>query len=561
MEREIFENDELSLLRVQGDCKSAQDKPAPKGVTFKQYSTYDNYLFPPSTNDYLPKTHIARFISRVIDRVGVGFLIDKYKGGGASAYHPAMMLKVWILGCIYRIFSSRKLEQALRENIAFIWISGNQQPDFRTLNNFRLLLEDDIKEVFRRVLHLCMDFGFIDSAELFLDHTKMEANANRHKITWRKSVERRLEKYEQEIDDLFRYINEVNLREDHESKSSEDNEWDEKVLDHAISLIQEQMRENQREKDEGREIKKALRRAKEVLKKQEQNQERLHLLGNRNSYSNTDPDATAMMQKDKVLVKPSYNEGIAVNNGFIVNFEVSHHVSDGVNFIDLMKGVQENLGENPYLVHTDGAYGSEENMAYLEEEEIGNYLKYSTYRREKSTKWHQEQVRKEDFHYEQEHDRYRCPRGNYLHFCYEREKTTVSGYRRKVRRYQASEQDCIKCPFKPFCTTTDRRGIDVSPTYERLKEQARNNLESEKGKDLRRRRGFEVESVFGDKKENNQRRRFLLRGRKRVLIESGIYYTSHNLRKLYGKILSTIEKMKSTGSWRLNMELLPAIQQ
>ena len=288
----------------------------------------------------------------------------------------------------------------------------------------------------------------------------------------------------------------MNLREDQELESCTQNkEWNEEELDEAILLINKQINENQREKDKGREIKKSLRRAKEVIKKKAQNQIRLSILGDRNSYSNTDLDGTARCQKDKISIKPGYNEGIATNNSFVVNFEVSQRGGDTSNFIDLIKGAKDNLEEKPGLVHSDGAYGSEENMTYLEKEGIGNYLKYNTYRREHSKKWHQERVRKEDFLYDHENDRYRCPGGKYLNFYLEQEKKTTNGFLRRLRRYQADKNDCRDCPFKQSCTTNDSRGIEVSPHYERLKAQARENLGSERGKELCRRRGFEVETT------------------------------------------------------------------
>ncbi len=193
-------------------------------------------------------------------------------------------------------------------------------------------------------------------------------------------------------------------------------------------------------------------------------------------------------------------------------------------------------GITPGAVHSDGAYGNEENMSYLKEEGIDNYLKYWSYRRENINKWHQEQVRREDFEYEQEFDRYRCLKGNYLCFTEKKEKISTTGYKKTVKIYKADVDGCRNCPFKGNCTKAENKVIEVSEKFEKLKNEARENLRSEKGKELRRRRGFEVETVFGDKKENNGRRRFLLRGKAKVLIESGIYYTSHNLRKLYSKI-------------------------
>ena len=96
MKEEIFKSEELQKLSLEGDPESAHSAPIQKKVVFKEYDTGYNYIFPASTEDYIPKNHIARFVSAVIERVGIGFLLEKYKGGGASAYHPAMLLKVWI---------------------------------------------------------------------------------------------------------------------------------------------------------------------------------------------------------------------------------------------------------------------------------------------------------------------------------------------------------------------------------------------------------------------------------------------------------------------------------
>jgi len=113
MGQDFFDKDELDKLYSDGNPQSANENTKQNKVTFKDYSTMQTYIFPPSTDDYISKVHIARFVSAVIDRIGIGFLIDKYKGGGASAYHLSMMLKVLILGCIYRIYSSRKPALAL----------------------------------------------------------------------------------------------------------------------------------------------------------------------------------------------------------------------------------------------------------------------------------------------------------------------------------------------------------------------------------------------------------------------------------------------------------------
>lgn len=259
MDQEIFENEELEYLKKVGNPESVKDNAhQQKKVTFKDYIIEQNYLLPPSTNDYIPPEHIARVISNIIDRIDLSSIIKKYKGGGASAYHPSMLLKVWILGCIYKIHSGRQLERALREYLPFICVSGQQQPNFRTLNNFLRKLEGGIKEVFKSVLKLLVNMGLIDAKDVFVDHTKTMANSNKHKITWRKTVEKQLEKYKLETDELFEYIKQLNLIEDKENNNStmEVRDFDEKQLDHAIEQINKEIKNNERDRKDAAEIKK-----------------------------------------------------------------------------------------------------------------------------------------------------------------------------------------------------------------------------------------------------------------------------------------------------------------
>ena len=122
-------------------------------IVFKTYSQDQDFLLPKSLHDFVEPGHIARLISSIIDDMDVHKIVETYKGGGTSAYNPQMLLKDWILGFVNKIYSSRLLAKQLRENLIFIWISGNQRPDFRTLNNFRLRLKDDIKSVFKQIVH------------------------------------------------------------------------------------------------------------------------------------------------------------------------------------------------------------------------------------------------------------------------------------------------------------------------------------------------------------------------------------------------------------------------
>ena len=243
---------------------------------------------------------------------------ETYKGGGTSAYEPKMLLKIWILGFIYKNYTCRPLAKNLHENLSFIWISGNQTPDFRTLNNFRLRLKDDIKSVFKEIVQHAIEIGLIDGKDVFVDHSKTEANANKHKIVWKKQVERQLTNIDKEIDDLFDYIDELNEQEDKEfgGKDLPENRrkgFDDEKIKELIDKINSKRNNNQISKEEAQEARKKIRRTKHLLEKEVEYKHKKKILGKRNSFSKTDIDAVAMMQKDKVSIKPAYNK----NFGFI----------------------------------------------------------------------------------------------------------------------------------------------------------------------------------------------------------------------------------------------------
>jgi len=218
-------------------------------IIFKPYCQDQQFLLPKNIDDFVAPGHIARLISAIIDNMDVQHIIDTYKGGGTSSYNPKMLLKSWILGFSNRIYSCRLVAKALRENLPFIWISGNQTPDFRTLNNFRLRLKDEIKNIFKEIVLYALNMGIIEGKDVFIDHTKNEANANRHKIVWSKQVEKQTKNIDAELDELFRYIDEINENEDttfgnNDLPEMERNGFNDEKVQEIIDKINDRVKEN-----------------------------------------------------------------------------------------------------------------------------------------------------------------------------------------------------------------------------------------------------------------------------------------------------------------------------
>ena len=140
-------------------------------VSFKAYNTGQRELFPEDIEQTIVPTHIARFINVAVNAVNIDEIISKYKGGGTSAYDPRLLLKAWLLGFVYKSYSSRGLARLMKENLAFKWISGGEEIDFRTLNNFRLRLGAEMKSIFRQVLQVALKNKIIQAKDIFLDHS------------------------------------------------------------------------------------------------------------------------------------------------------------------------------------------------------------------------------------------------------------------------------------------------------------------------------------------------------------------------------------------------------
>ena len=149
-------------------------------VVFKSYAPNQMQLLPPSLEELIDKNHPVRIVNQIIEQIDIEPLLKKYHGGGSSSFHPRMMLKVLVYAYLSNVYSSRRIEAALKENIHFMWLSGMNQPDHNTLNRFRSeRLKEVLKELFGKVVELLVASGHVSLKEVYTDGTKIEANANR----------------------------------------------------------------------------------------------------------------------------------------------------------------------------------------------------------------------------------------------------------------------------------------------------------------------------------------------------------------------------------------------
>jgi transposase len=180
-------------------------------ITYKPYDQGQIYLIPPSADELIPTNHLVRLVSEVIDEMGIEGLLRKYQtGGGASRYHPEMMTRLFVYGYMTKICSSRMLAKAARETVMFMWLSGNQRPDFRTLNEFRgKMLKEVMEEIFVTAVKMLKAKGYIKLENYFVDGTKIESAAGRYTFVWKKAVETNEKKLDEKLRTYIRMAEDI----------------------------------------------------------------------------------------------------------------------------------------------------------------------------------------------------------------------------------------------------------------------------------------------------------------------------------------------------------------
>src|SRR5262244_3259466 len=147
---------------------------------FRQVDRHTGFLLPPSVDEWLPERHLARFVVEVIEGLDLRAFIGSYRGSGSASYHPEMLLGLLVYGYTTGVFSSRKLERATYDSVAFRFIAANDHPDHDTIATFRRRFLKDIEGLFVRVLELAREMGLLKLGTVALDGTKIHANASRH---------------------------------------------------------------------------------------------------------------------------------------------------------------------------------------------------------------------------------------------------------------------------------------------------------------------------------------------------------------------------------------------
>ncbi len=501
-------------------------------VVFKHQTGNTPELFPINIFDKIADSHPVRLVDIVVNSLDISKIIKLYKGGGTSAYHPRMMVKVLFYSYLSNVYSCRKIARALTENIHFMYISGNSTPDFRTINDFRgKILKDHIHKLFSEVVKMLVEMGYVSLDVQYIDGTKIEAKSNRYTFVWRGSVEKYKEKLEVKINTILSDI-ESSIQADNQDVNKEElpRKINSDELREKLSVLNKKLKDATK-----RQLKELQKLQDEHLPKLSKYEEDLAILGKRNSYSKTDKEATFMRLKDDHMqngqLKPAYNTQISTENQFITHVSIHQSPGDTTTLESHLDSFEQSYQKQSKEIVADAGYGSEENYEMLEQKEVTAYVKYSYFHKEQKRKTKNNPFLVQNLFYNVQEDFYVCPMDQRMENIGTAKRTSSNGYESQVSRYQAKR--CEGCPLRSLChKAKDNRQIEVNHRLNELKNNAKELLMSEKGLEHRSKRPIEVEAVFGQLKSNNKFSRFTFTGKEKVELEFLLMALGHNFRKM-----------------------------
>ena len=351
-----------------------------KKPNFKAYHQDQMMLLPPSLEELVADGHPVRVVNEIIDKIDINALLGAYNIKGCSCYHPKMLLKVLVFGYMSNIYSSRKLESICKENICFMWLTGMNFPDHNTINRFRSVrLQEALRSVFEEVVKLLADEGLLSIDQIYTDGTKMEANANRYTFVWKKSIQTNKEKMKQQLEEIWNYAQNIASDEDNMPTPPDFTTLDAEKVQSAVDKLNEVLKpKKELDKKVRAKLRYITQNFPQNIVKYEKQEE---ILGERNSYSKTDTDATFMRMKEDHMqngqLKPAYNVQISTSNQYIVNYTIHPNPTDTTTLSKHLAQHEASFGKAPLVLTADAGYGSEENYTLMQEKEITAFVKYN----------------------------------------------------------------------------------------------------------------------------------------------------------------------------------------
>ena len=516
---------------------------------YTSFSLYYQIKLPLDLEISIPSDDPVRLVSAFVEEMDLSELYKTYGRIRKNQATPRQILKLVIYAAMNRIYSSRDIRKACKRDINFMYLlEGMPAPDHATIARFiSLHFSVCAKTLLAQMSDLLYLLGEISGKTIFIDGTKIESAANKYTFVWKKAITKnqarlytKLSSFVAECEELYGmktvYHDSISI---HTLKRLKKQLCRIKIQEEIVFVHGTGRRKTQ--------LQKSLEQLDWYLEKLKEYTKKLYTLGDRNSYSKTDPDATFMRMKEDAMLngqlKPAYNIQHGVDSEYITWIDISPRPTDTRTLIPFLKDMESYLGFKYSEIVADAGYESEENYLFIESNGQTAYIKPQNYEISKTRKYKKDISRRENMEYHADRDSYICRNGRELTVTNERRSKTTSGYVSIKTYYRCS--DCTGCPYKTECikgnnckTPMEKRNkvLMVSKTMSQKRAEDLERITSEYGTMLRMNRSIQAEGSFADVKEDMNFRRYLYRGKVNALAESILLAMGRNINKLHCKI-------------------------
>lgn len=499
----------------------------------------------------IPSDEPVRLLSAVLEELDYRKLTATYSRFGRIEYSPRLLFKVVLYACCRGIYSSREIERACRENVNFMYLlEGQKAPDHNTIARFRSQhLPEAIEDLLYQMVQLLVKHGEISFEEsaVFIDGTKIEANAGRYTFVWKTRTTRNQENLGKKIATELPLLLE---------KAGVGITAPKEITVQQLKKLRKKLYARKEERKtkfvygKGHHksgLQKAVETINSWLERLKRYNMDIHICGDRNSYSKTDHDATFMHMKEDHMkngqLKPGYNVNVATVSEYIIGNYICADRTDTKTFIPFLEKL---CSKHPVKrVVVDSGYESEENYHYVDgSEQLSLFVKPSNHEQKKKRKYRTDIGRRENMPYDAQKDEYTCAQGKTLTAVSTRRRKSETGYVQEVTVYECA--DCKDCPVKEKCIRqkkTDKtpleervKRLNVSKYFTAQREAMEQKISTEEGILLRVNRSIQAEGVFAMIKGDMNFRRFMMRGKKNVNVEWHLVSMAYNILKLHHKI-------------------------
>jgi transposase len=332
----------------------------PKG--YRTYLPEQELLLPPSLREWLPENHLVYFVSDVVDQLDLSAIHAVYEKEkrGQPPYDPRLMTKLLVYGYCTGVFSSRRIQKRLREDIPFKVLAAGNEPDFRTISDFRMIHIETLQNLFEQVLAMALECGAIQLGRVSLDGTKLKANASKHKAMSYGRMKEQQQQLKEEVKQLLAAAEAADEEEDRQFGSQRGDELPEELQrrESRLARIKEAKKVvEQRARD------KAAAEGKSAEEAQRAKPE------DKDQYNFTDPESRIMKGADGMV--QGYNAQAAVEPELllIVGQSVTEAANDKQQLKPMVELIEQQSGQRPEAILADNGYCSEENLEHLESAE------------------------------------------------------------------------------------------------------------------------------------------------------------------------------------------------